>query len=60
MTPADIYELVYLNNADTLVAWAFRKAVGCQQPRRQGRVSVKSERYRDVRECFENRERVLL
>ena len=58
MTSADIYEAIYLNNADTLMARAFRMAAGCPLVRRPGRVIVRSERYRDIAECFENRKRV--
>ena len=45
MNIADIYEAVYLCSYDTLVAWAFRRAVGCPQPARRGRALARVDRY---------------
>lgn len=48
MTIAEIYEAVSLCNADTLMAYAFRQAVGCPQPRRRGRSSARVNRFADA------------
>ena len=45
MNIADIYEAVYFCTADTLMAFAFRKAVGCPQPKRRGRSSARVDKY---------------
>ena len=62
VTIADIVETIYLSNADTLMAWAFRRAVGCPAPAGRGGWSRRADadRYDGVGACFENRERVLL
>lgn len=43
---------------DTSMADAMLKALGAARKRRPGRVEY--DRFRDVRECFENRKRVRL
>jgi len=48
MTTAEIYEAVIRCNADTLMAFAFRRAVGCPQPKQRGRTSARLNRYADA------------
>ena len=48
MNIADIYEAVYLCNADTLMAYAFRKAVGCPQHKPVAKLTARVDRYADA------------
>ena len=55
MTIADIYEAVYMCNADTLIAFAFRRAVGCPQPPRRGRAKAFVDRFADAEKLMKQR-----
>ena len=55
VTIADIVEAVYLCNADTLMAWAFRRAVGAPPLARPGAVAARVDRYGDVRRLMRQR-----
>ena len=61
MTQADIVEAVYLSCADTYMAWAFRRAVGCPGPAPKTGWSVRGGGvYDGMAEAFANRRRVRL
>jgi len=60
MTLADIRRAVRRSRSETLVAQAFRKALGCPPMPGTGAASARVERYGGLGECFENRKRVRL
>lgn len=60
MTLEEIRESVLRSNADTLIAWAFRQAVGAPQLAGCGRTFARVDRYKGLAECFANERRVLI
>ncbi|MBQ9002376.1 MAG: hypothetical protein IJ087_11030 [Eggerthellaceae bacterium] len=51
----EIYALVYANKARTVVASAFRRALGIPNPPTRGRVSVRRDRYRGTARAMRQR-----
>ena len=55
MNVADIYEAVKTCNADTLMAFAFRRVFGLPQPKRRGRSSARVDRFADAKRLMKQR-----
>lgn len=60
MSTAEIRECVSRSGSDTLVARAFRRALGLPQRPSRGGSSARVDRYGDLAECFANERRVLV